>query len=123
LYDIKHMDPEQHRENTGVDNRVILDNLRALSTNGVEVLIRMPLIAGVNDGAADIEAVGTFVASLAHPRSIQLLPFHGLAEGKLTRLEKGNTRKLFRAPEPRASDEIAERLRRFDLKVSIGDRP
>jgi len=123
LYDIKHIDPEQHRRNTGVDNRLILDNLRALSTKGVKVFIRMPLIAGVNDGAADIEAVGTFVASLSNPRSIHLLPFHGLADGKLVRLEQVDAQKQFGAPASETLDEIADRLQHFDLDVTVGGRP
>lgn len=122
LYDIKHMDPVQHRRNTGVDNRLILDNLRALSTTEVTVSIRMPLIAGVNDGVADIEAVGGFIASLPHPRPIHLLPHHGLVNGKLVRLEMDDAHEPFRAPDSEVSSAIVERLQSHGLEVTVGGR-
>ena len=42
LFDLKLMDPEAHRRWTGVDNRVILDNLERLADLGVPYLIRAP---------------------------------------------------------------------------------
>jgi pyruvate formate lyase activating enzyme len=123
LYDIKHLDPKLHRTYTGVDNRIILENLRALCESGTEVSIRMPLIAGFNDGAADIEAVATFISSLQHPRSIHLLPYHGLAEGKLVRLEQADAVNPLRAPGNVATEGIVERLRKHDLEVTVGGRP
>jgi pyruvate formate lyase activating enzyme len=122
LYDIKHMDPVQHHRNTGADNRLILENLRALSECEVEITIRVPLIAGVNDGVADIEAVGGFIASLPHPRPIHLLSHHGLASGKLVRLEMADAHEPFRAPDPEVSSAIVERLQSHGLEVTVGGR-
>jgi len=53
---IKHMDDEAHRRLTGAGNRRILDNLRGLFRMGKKVLIRMPLIPGLNDDPAGLEA-------------------------------------------------------------------
>jgi pyruvate formate lyase activating enzyme len=43
LYDIKHMDPAKHKELTGVDNRLILDNARMIAAMGKPMIIRVPL--------------------------------------------------------------------------------
>ena len=50
------MDDEAHRRLTGAGNRRILDNLRGLFRMGKKVLIRMPLIPGLNDDPAGLEA-------------------------------------------------------------------
>lgn len=53
---IKHMDDEAHRRLTGACSRRILDNLRVLFRMGKKVLSRMPLLPGLNDAPAGLEA-------------------------------------------------------------------
>ena len=48
LYDIKETDDESHKKNTGVSNRIILENLRLLSAMGARIHLRCPIIPGVN---------------------------------------------------------------------------
>lgn len=57
LFDIKHMDPVVHKRHTGVDNRLILENLRTLIESGREFVIRVPLIPGVNDTEENTRAM------------------------------------------------------------------
>ena len=54
LYDLKLMDPEKHRRFTGRSNRLILSNLTALSSSGAQIVIRIPLIPGINDDADNL---------------------------------------------------------------------
>ena len=49
LYDLKMMDPAKHEKFTGVSNRLILDNLVRLARERIDLIIRIPLIPGVND--------------------------------------------------------------------------
>ena len=87
LYDLKLMDSKKHKEWTGVGNKKILQNLQVLAKTGAEIQIRIPLIKGVNIDEENIGATATFVAALAGPRkTIKLLPYHNLAEGKSTKL-------------------------------------
>ena len=62
LYDLKMMDSEKHRKWVGVPNEKILENLKALSGTGAKIIIRIPLIGGVNDDTENIEATARFVA-------------------------------------------------------------
>ena len=48
LLDIKHMDPGEHQRYTGVSNERILENLKRLSHEEKELIIRIPVIPGVN---------------------------------------------------------------------------
>jgi len=86
--DIKHMDPERHREVTGVDNRLILSNIRHLAEadwwQGI-VVPRIPVITGVNDSDANILETAKFVKDVGL-EVINLLPFHRLGESKYRQL-------------------------------------
>ena len=48
LYDLKHMDSEKHLRYTGVSNDKILHNLKQLSRQGASIIIRLPVIPGIN---------------------------------------------------------------------------
>ena len=62
LYDIKAIDDELHRRQTGVSNAVILENLTALAACHGNIWIRIPLIPGVNDAPEQLRAAARFVA-------------------------------------------------------------
>jgi pyruvate formate lyase activating enzyme len=83
LWDIKLLDPERHREYTGADNALILNNLRKLSSGyDSDIFIRYPLIPDINDTDEDIEKVGFFLRSLGNIREIHYLPFHHLGKNR-----------------------------------------
>jgi pyruvate formate lyase activating enzyme len=75
LYDIKLMDEFRHLQHTGVSNRMILDNLRKLSRLGANILIRIPLIPGVNDDE-NLDKTLIFLESLPHLHDFELMPYH-----------------------------------------------
>jgi pyruvate formate lyase activating enzyme len=86
LCDVKQLDPAVHEQFTGVSNELILGNLRRLAGLGGEIIIRVPLVPGVNDDEDSIMALSRFVAELGGLRRIDLLPYHAAAKGKLVRL-------------------------------------
>jgi pyruvate formate lyase activating enzyme len=82
LYDLKHMDPERHAELTGVSNGLIHENLRRLDRLGASTWIRIPLIPGLNDDDANLEATGEFLSQLENVERVEILRYHRLAETK-----------------------------------------
>ncbi|MDT8445087.1 MAG: glycyl-radical enzyme activating protein, partial [Desulfuromonadales bacterium] len=103
LYDLKILDADKHRQYTGVDNRLILDNLTALAESGAAIQIRIPLIGGVNDDHDSLAAAAAFVAGLpGEKKLVNLLPFHDAARGKDLKL--GQARDLSRLGEPTQAD-------------------
>jgi pyruvate formate lyase activating enzyme len=68
LYDLKMMDTEKHRKWVGVPNEKILDNLKILAKTGANIIIRIPLIGGVNDDTENMEGTARFVAELSGER-------------------------------------------------------
>jgi pyruvate formate lyase activating enzyme len=86
LYDIKAMDPAVHVRLTGVPNHRILDNLRRLAGNGVDMTIRQVVIPGHNDSEEALHQLGEFVIGLAGTPPVELLPYHGYGIPKYEQL-------------------------------------
>ena len=78
--DLKLVDKEKHRKYCGVDNELIMNNL--LATDRAEgrfrLIIRTPIIPGVNDDDEELRRIGEFCAGLKRLDYIQLLPYHRL---------------------------------------------
>lgn len=81
LFDMKHWDPDKHREGTGVDNRLILENMARAIGRGQEVLPRLPVIPGYNNSLEDAAGFAGRLREVGAGR-IQLLPFHQFGENK-----------------------------------------
>ena len=90
FFDLKCIDPQKHQRVTGVSNRKILENFRRLRTEFPEndVVVRTPVIPGVNDSEAEILAIAEFVEEAGGASAYELLPYHGLGEPKYAKLGK-----------------------------------
>jgi pyruvate formate lyase activating enzyme len=88
FYDVKCMDPEKHKREVGVGNKLILENLRRLCEQfkGLHIAVRTPVIPGFNDSPGEIEAIASFVADLPGSCQYELLPYHGFGEPKYRHL-------------------------------------
>ena len=121
LYDLKMMDADRHRRYTGVDNGLILDNLKALAESGAAIQIRIPLVGGVNDDSANLEATAAFVAELHGAKKVvNLLLFHDVARGKDVKL--GRVRELadLREPDGGGVATAIQLFSRYGLNASVG---
>jgi len=122
LFDLKHMNPQRHRDLTGVDNALIHENLRRLAAAGIRLALRLPLVPGINDDPENLAATGRFAAGLPGVCALHLLPYHSAARGKY-RLW-GRTEPLAASPPQPPDTEgllaAADRLRHFGLNVVIG---
>ena len=86
LYDIKETDRERHRQYTGVPLDPILENLRTLHEAGATIILRLPIVPGVNDRDGHFEAVAALARRLPRLNGVELLPYHRLGTAKLARL-------------------------------------
>ena len=90
FFDIKMMDRKKHRKYTGVDNSLILSNLRRLSEAfpDVDLIVRTPVIPGINDSRQELTAILDFLATLPHLTDYELLPYHGFGAPKYAQIGK-----------------------------------
>ncbi len=88
LYDIKCIDLETHRRETGVSNERILENLAELRRRFPQtpVVVRTPIIPGVNDTEEEIQAIVDWVKEAGGASAYELLPYHGFGEPKYRKL-------------------------------------
>jgi len=120
LFDLKALDPVTHRENTGVDNAGILANLRQLSGSGADIVIRIPLIPGVNDDERRLSEIGEFIAALPRKHPVDLLPYHAAAAGKYKKLGIDLHGANVTPASTERIAEIAHHLSGFGLTVRVG---
>ena len=120
LYDLKHMDPEKHYRYTGVPNEIILTNLKCLSRQGARIIIRLPLIPGINNDGENIERTGAFLSSLAGVNQVNILPYHRAAEAKYKNLSVKYKAADIERPDRDQLESIAGQLEKYDLQVNIG---
>jgi len=90
LYDLKHMDPDEHLRLTGRSNEQILENAVQLAQEGRPMVIRVPLIPGVNDTKANLAATAAFVQSLPGVERIDLLPHRRPGGAERRRMGRAN---------------------------------
>ena len=88
ISDIKHMDSAIHKQYTGVGNERVLENLKKLTEEDRELILRIPVIPNVNDDMDNIAATADFILNElgGKIRTLQLLSFMRLGEEKYTSL-------------------------------------
>lgn len=90
FFDVKHINPTRHREETGGSNRQILENLSALFLEYPDLpkTIRTPVIPGVNDGEEDLKDIRDYLTEVSKVGNTHLayqyetLPYHRFGVGK-----------------------------------------
>lgn len=121
LYDVKLIDAEKHLRYTGVDNHLILDNLKALADYGSDILIRVPLLGGVNDDDQSVAAMASWLADLpGERRPVNLLPFHDIARGKDERLGRKRDLSALREPDTETLERVIGIFADVGLSASLG---
>ena len=123
LYDLKLMDDARHRAATGQSNRCILDNLKALADIHPQIWIRVPVIPGLNDDDANLEATARFLAPLAGVRQVDLLPYHRTGEAKFARLGRSYPLAGLQSPTSQRLEALAAVFRARGLATTIGGHP
>ncbi len=80
--DIKHINAEAHLQATGTGNALILENASRMANLGVPVVVRLPLILGVNDSPENLRDTARFVRENLPSSSAEVLPYHDFGTGK-----------------------------------------
>jgi pyruvate formate lyase activating enzyme len=120
MYDLKLLDDVRHRQFTGVSNSLILQNLQVLSQRGHHIVLRVPVIPGINDDDESIRQIGAFAAALPHLDGVDLLPYHHIGVDKYVRLDRTYRLPETRPPSDERMAEMAHLLRQFGLSVRVG---
>lgn len=119
LVDLKLLDDAEHRAWTGVSNQHTLDNLRRLDAQHIPVIVRTPIIGGVNDHSDQIDAIADWLASLSNMLYYELLPYHPLGRSKHEALGMAPPRESFQSPPAARLEQLADCARWRAITVRV----
>ncbi len=119
FFDVKHIDADQHRFWTGVSNQKILDNLERLSKNAKDIIIRIPVIPGVNNDEDVLKRIFEYVKEM-DLKNIELLPYHRLGLTKYSGLGRPYKLESLESMELVDLEKFVELGKAIGLNVSAG---
>ena len=118
--DVKLWDGARHREITGMDNAFALSNFRMAASMGVPVILRTPVVPGVNDDEAEIAKIAGFAAGLETLLYYELLSYHPLGVSKARAL--GMEPQVYAKPDKALMNRLREAALRSGVRVLINGR-
>jgi pyruvate formate lyase activating enzyme len=120
FFDIKCVNAAKHREFTGVDNTLIISNLRKLMTVVPQrIVVRTPLIPGFNDSVEDISKIIELLKGLPAV-TYEVLPYHRLGTPKYEYL--GREYPMGKASlDPATEKAVKELVKQFSLSKRGGN--
>ncbi len=120
MMDIKHIDPEVHKEYTGVSNEQILKNALLISSLAKKMIIRFPVIPGFNASPNVIASIANFSTYLHNVNELHLLPYHDLGSNKYGMLGKEYELADVQKPENEFMEELKAIVEKEGLTCKIG---
>lgn len=87
MLDIKHIDPESHKDLTGHDNAPVLAFARYLDEKNIPVWIRHVVVPGITDDPGQLTRLGQFIGSLNNVKALDVLPYHIMGISKYKELD------------------------------------
>ncbi len=86
LFDYKLTDSAAHKKYTGVDNGLILRNLKCLCDIGAKIYLRCPIIPGINDTNEHYQAIAKISRQYKNIEQVNLMAYHDMAKGKTAQI-------------------------------------
>jgi len=109
LWDYKATGAPLHQSLTGVLPDLILENFETLYQKGASILLRCPLIPGVNDSPDHFKAIASYALDYPHLAGIEILPYHTIGLSKYDRLGIPRPKLVAEAP----GEELKQRWRSY----------
>jgi len=113
LFDIKHLDADEHRDGTGVDNRLILANLeKIMNSSKSRIWLRVPVIPGYNDSDRYMEGLAQKLSGMKAEK-VSILAYHEWGRAKYQSLGKAYQ---LSGRKPLSNERISEIIEIFQSK-------
>ncbi len=120
-YDIKHVDSVKHHELTGVLNDLIIGNLRKISQEDRQIIIRIPVIPGYNDSEDSLRETGKLITGLGKSvKKVELLPYHNYGTSKYHELGRRYKLKSLEPPTKEQLLHLQSIIENFGIDTEIG---
>lgn len=120
LYDIKIINPANHKRDIGYTNELILNNLDFLIGQKEKIQIRIPLIPGKTDTAENLQAIAKHIKLLGDNIEAALLPFNQLARDKYHRFQINNRMVNMKTQTPQELDIMGKYFYSRNIPYTLG---
>ncbi len=118
LFDLKHMNSKIHKEITGVSNEIILENLEKLASWHKGIIIRFPLIKGMNDSEENVIETANFLKKVKL-NEIHVLPYHTLGLGKYKQLQMKYPMKILEKHTKEELERVLELIKKVGINAKL----
>ncbi len=119
LFDLKLMNSRQHKRFTGRYNEVVLRNARLIVAKGIKMIIRIPIVSGINDSEENLVETARFVSELDNKLHVDLLPYHRFGESKYKMLGRDYQLTNVKPPDEEQLQRAMEIFKRYGLDCAI----
>jgi len=122
LFDLKHLDTERHILYTGVSNKLIIKNLHKIVSSGTDIILRVPVIPGINDDEIHLKMLKMFINDIKadNIKTISLLPYHKSGTAKYRKFNRQNKMEAVSPPSIQRMKELKEYFSDTGIKIKIG---
>ena len=120
LLDIKHINAEKHREFTGKDNSLILENAQKIAAKAKKCIVRVPTIPTFNDTCEEISQIAQFAKEKMRVEEMNLLPYHRFGKDKYDNLNREYLMGELLPPDDEKMELLKKAAEGFGIKVKIG---
>ncbi len=86
MLDIKHINPDRHKELTSQPNTNILKFAAYLDEKNVDMWIRHVVVPGITDDETYLYQLGYFIGQFTNLKALDVLPYHTMGESKYEKL-------------------------------------
>lgn len=117
IADLKLADPSLHKAFTGIDNSLILRNLRMLAEEECDLLLRVPLIPGFTATEENLRGIGKLIAALPRRIPVEVLNYNPMCREKYDALKKTYPVQETRPLDAARVENFREILREYGLDV------
>ncbi|MHB8579267.1 MAG: glycyl-radical enzyme activating protein [Ignavibacteriaceae bacterium] len=93
LFDYKESDPNRHKLFTGASNDLILKNLELLYKKGANIILRCPIIPGINDTENHFNEIKRLHDKYPNLAGIELMAYHNIGNDKADQIGMKNNLK------------------------------
>jgi len=120
FFDLKHFDSQKHKEGTGTDNQLIIENAKALAKDFEgRVIFRLPLIPEFNDSPENIDSIISFLKEVGR-KEINILPLHHLGREKYRNLNRDYLGLNYPIPNAQNLQMVKQRFKQAGINCYLG---
>jgi len=119
LFDLKLFNSAEHHKVTGRSNENVLRNLDLIIKAKVPVIIRIPIIPGINDSVDNLGSIARLIASLDDKIEVNLLPYHRYGESKYIMLDREYPLSKVIPPEESRLETLAGIFKSLNINTKI----